>query len=103
MRAGLSGANPPPLAVIEPSKSMLFASVYPLGKRGSADTVQYSTAQFEGFFSVRRPRPDIHAVSSFLAADRSSSVALAPAALPHPSPPPPPRGVDVTEKYYRKY
>ncbi|CAM9278328.1 unnamed protein product [Ascophyllum nodosum] len=30
MRAGLSGANPPPLAVIEPSKSMLFASVYPL-------------------------------------------------------------------------
>lgn len=32
IRAGASGPAPPPLAVIEPSKSMLFASVYPLGK-----------------------------------------------------------------------
>ena len=33
IRAGVSGPAPTPLAIIEPSKSMLFASVYPLGKR----------------------------------------------------------------------
>ena len=32
IRAGVPGPAPTPLAVIEPSKSMLFASVYPLGK-----------------------------------------------------------------------